>query len=156
MNLDASFYLALCFIIFSLLAFKPIKSMICNMLDSKIDHIKADIKSSEKLRQEAEEILIDYHDKLDKIQDITQSNIKNAEKEAKKYTHAQTSKIEQEYQTNLRNALMRIELLKKETSKNFDTILINKADAIVRSYYQSKLSNNKDFDLSILKTALSK
>ena len=53
---DATIWVAISFVLFVILVFKPIKSQISNNLDKKISELKAKIDEAKKLKEEAESL----------------------------------------------------------------------------------------------------
>ena len=53
---DSTIWVAISFILFVLLIFKPIKSQISQSLDKKIDDLKFKIDEAQKLKDEAEKL----------------------------------------------------------------------------------------------------
>ena len=61
---DATIWVAICFILFVILIFKPIKSQISDSLDKKIIDLKIKIDEAQKLKNEAEKLYQDQQDNL--------------------------------------------------------------------------------------------
>ena len=80
---DAKFWTAVAFVIFILITFKPIKSILIKNLDDKISKIKKDIDEAEKIEEDAKKLLA-------KIT-VKESNLKNENNEIK---NVAKSKIE--------------------------------------------------------------
>ena len=57
---DPTFWVAVAFIVFLVVVFKPIKSTLLGGLDSKIAEIKQEVEEAEKLREEAQSLLANY------------------------------------------------------------------------------------------------
>ena len=83
MIIDATFWVAISFLIFIvLLVYFKIPSKVKNILDENINQIKKQVEESEKLKEEAKNILSEYEAKLDKSKVEIDLMIKNAQKEA--------------------------------------------------------------------------
>ena len=61
---DATIWVAISFILFVILTFKPIKSQISDSLDKKIIDLKIKIDEAQKLKNEAEKLYQDQQDNL--------------------------------------------------------------------------------------------
>ena len=61
---DATIWVAISFILFVILIFKPIKSQISDSLDKKIIDLKIKIDEAQKLKNEAEKLYQDQQDNL--------------------------------------------------------------------------------------------
>ena len=61
---DATIWVAISFILFVILIFKPIKSQISDSLDKKIIDLKIKIDEAQKLKNEAEKLYQDHQDNL--------------------------------------------------------------------------------------------
>ncbi len=61
---DPTFWVAISFVIFVLLAAKPAWKFITSALDAKIEEIREKIEEATKLREEAQEMLAEYKRKL--------------------------------------------------------------------------------------------
>ena len=67
MNFDATFWVAVSFVIFiGVLFYFKVPQKIFSSLDESINKIKKDIEEAEKLKEEAKNILSEYEAKLDK------------------------------------------------------------------------------------------
>ena len=83
MNFDATFWVAVSFVLFvGVLLYFKVPQKIFTTLDESINKIKKDIEESEKLKEEAKNILSDYEAKLDKSKVEIDLMIKNAQKES--------------------------------------------------------------------------
>lgn len=65
---DESFVIAICFIIFIYLGYRPIKKAIITSLDAKIAEIKQKLHASEKLKADAKRLLIEVESELATLQ----------------------------------------------------------------------------------------
>ena len=61
---DATIWVAISFVLFVILVFKPIKSQISNNLDKKISELKAKIDEAKKLKEEAESLYKEQENNL--------------------------------------------------------------------------------------------
>ena len=80
---DATIWVAISFVLFVILVFKPIKSQISNNLDKKISELKAKIDEAKKLKEEAESLYKEQENnlqinlkKIDQLKIDTKNEIK--------------------------------------------------------------------------------
>ena len=57
---DPTFWVAVAFVVFVILVFKPIKGALIGGLDEKIAEIRQEVEEAEKLREEAQSLLANY------------------------------------------------------------------------------------------------
>ncbi len=105
--LDESFVVAVCFVIFIYLAYKPIKKAIVASLDAKIIEIKNKLAETEKLKKDASDLLA----KIEK----------------------EMSSFEESKKTFLINAQLSTERLIEMKSKEMDLLLARKKDSAIKS-----------------------
>ena len=83
MNFDATFWVAISFFIFlGILFYFKVPQKVFGALNESINKIKKDIDESEKLKEEAKNILSEYEAKLSKSKVEVDLMIKNAQKES--------------------------------------------------------------------------
>ena len=83
MNIDATFWVAVSFLIFvGLLFYLKVPQKIGQSLDESIKKIKEEIDNAEKLKDEAKNILSEYESKVSKSKQEIKNLIKKAEKQA--------------------------------------------------------------------------
>ena len=83
MNIDATFWVAVSFLIFvGLLFYLKVPQKIGRSLDESIKKIKEEIDNAEKLKDEAKNILSEYESKVSKSKQEIKNLIQKAEKQA--------------------------------------------------------------------------
>ena len=83
MNIDATFWVAVSFLIFvGLIFYLKVPQKIGQSLDESIKKIKEEIDNAEKLKDEAKNILSEYESKVDKSKEEIKNLIHKAEKQA--------------------------------------------------------------------------
>ena len=65
---DESFVIAVCFIIFIYLAYRPVKKAIIASLDARINEIKEKLAKAERLKEEAKSLLDEVEKELDEFE----------------------------------------------------------------------------------------
>ena len=82
MNIDATFWVAISFIIFlGLLFYLKVPQKVGQVLDESIKKIKEEIDNAEKLKDEAKNILSEYESKVSKSKEEIKNLIQKAEKQ---------------------------------------------------------------------------
>jgi F-type H+-transporting ATPase subunit b len=116
---DASFWVAISFILFCLiLIYKKIPQIINKLLENKIDEIKSEIENTKNLKLESEQLLKKYKDKIQDAH-IESKNILTSEKKD-------------------------AENLIKESEKKFEQLMVNKKKSLQQKLEQMKITAIKD------------
>lgn len=89
---DTGIWVAISFLIFAIIAFKLGRKSILNGLDARINEVKDEIDTAERLRVEAQELLAQYQRKQRDAEKEAQEIISRAKKQAE--TMAKTSEAE--------------------------------------------------------------
>ena len=85
MTIDATFWVAIAFIIFiALLVYLKVPQKINSLLNIMIEEIKNELNEAEKLKKESKNLLIESQEKLENAQKKSEQIIKNAHKESEK------------------------------------------------------------------------
>jgi F-type H+-transporting ATPase subunit b len=109
---DTSIWVAISFILFAFLAFKLGRKSITTGLDNKINEIKTEIETAERLRVEAQELLAQYQRKQRDAEKEAKDILSNAKKQAKEITKtAETdlSELMERRESQLAERLRRLE-----------------------------------------------
>ena len=130
-SFDEKFWTAVAFIIFIILIYKPVKKILLNNLDEKIEQITQNIKDGEKIKEEAQIL----HTRISK----RQHDLKN-----------ETLEIE-------KNAKERLATIKKEMDEKFEIQIKRRKDLNDFRIKQIEIDarkeiNNIAIDLTIEKT----
>ena len=126
---DATFWVAISFVIFCLIIiYKKIPQVINNLLDNKINEIKSEINSAKNLKNESEQLLQKYKNKIE--EDHTESrNIVNSEKKE-------------------------TEIFIKESENKFEQLIVNKKKSLEQKLDQMRVKAIKDIQNISNKIAL--
>ena len=149
---DAKFWTAVAFVIFIVLTFKPVKSILIKSLDQKIKIIKNNINNAENIENDAKKILSDVkiseknlNEKIDEFNKSTKTKIENLEKEM-------SSKLEQQINRKKELNELKIKQLEQEASEEIKNKTSYLAIKIVKNYLENKLdekSKDKIFQDSL-------
>ena len=149
---DAKFWTAVAFVIFIVLTFKPVKSILIKGLDEKIKLIKNNINNAENIENDAKKLLSDVkiseknlNEKIDEFNKSTKTKIENLEKEM-------SSKLEQQINRKKELNELKIKQLEQEASEEIKNKTSYFAIKIVKNYLENKLdekSKDKIFQDSL-------
>ena len=148
---NATLWVAISFIIFVFLVFKPIKNMMLTNLDNKISELKSQLNESRKLKEDAEKLLSEHNKKyketLIKIKKINEDaiyeskiikkkveeDIKNSLLRKEKGFKQLSSQMELKVREDLKNEIIRKTIyytefkIKKKLKKSHNSKLINES-----------------------------
>ena len=93
---DATFWVAISFVIFCLIIiYKKIPQIINNLLDNKINEIKSEINSAKNLKNESEQLLQKYKNKIEEAHTESRNIVNSEKKETEIFIKESENKIEQ-------------------------------------------------------------
>tara|TARA_Y100000817_G_scaffold271426_1_gene230032 strand:- start:72 stop:569 length:498 start_codon:yes stop_codon:yes gene_type:complete len=144
MILDASFWVAISFLIFiGILIYFKIPNKIISSLEQIIKDIKTQLDNAEKLKEEAKAILSQNENKLNK----STSEIKNLIKKANSEAEARTLKTNDEFhklmEIRKKNAEERIRQMKDQALKDIKNASVKIAIDSVEKLMQNSLDKTK-------------
>ena len=126
---DATFWVAISFVIFCLIIiYKKIPQVINNLLDNKINEIKSEINSAKNLKNESEQLLQKYKNKIEEAH-TEGRNIVNSEKKE-------------------------TEIFIKESENKFEQLIVNKKKSLEQKLDQMRVKAIKDIQNISNKIAL--
>jgi F-type H+-transporting ATPase subunit b len=126
---DATFWVAISFVIFCLIIiYKKIPQVINNLLDNKINEIKSEINSAKNLKNESEQLLQKYKNKIEEAHTESR-NIVNSEKKE-------------------------TEIFIKESENKFEQLIVNKKKSLEQKLDQMRVKAIKDIQNISNKIAL--
>jgi F-type H+-transporting ATPase subunit b len=126
---DATFWVAISFVIFCLIIiYKKIPQIINNLLDNKINEIKSEIDNAKNLKNESEQLLQKYKNKIEAAH-AESHNIVNSEKKE-------------------------TEIFIKESENKFEQLIVNKKKSLEQKLDQMRVKAIKDIQNISNKIAL--
>ena len=126
---DATFWVAISFVIFCLIIiYKKIPQIINNLLDNKINEIKSEIDNAKNLKNESEQLLQKYKNKIEAAH-AESRNIVNSEKKE-------------------------TEIFIKESENKFEQLIVNKKKSLEQKLDQMRIKAIKDIQNISNKIAL--
>lgn len=82
---DPTFWVAVAFVVFVVLVFKPIKGALIGGLDTKIAEIRQEVEEAEKLREEAQSLLANYQRQQRQAIQDAEAIVAHAKEEAERH-----------------------------------------------------------------------
>tara|TARA_B100000902_G_C27257025_1_gene888448 strand:+ start:487 stop:984 length:498 start_codon:yes stop_codon:yes gene_type:complete len=158
MIIDATFWVAISFLLFILLLlYFKIPSKVKNILDESIIQIKNQIDESEKLKEEAKNRLAENEKKLGNAKSEIQKMISEANEQAEKNIIRTNEIFHKQSEIRKKNIEEKIKQLKKQAIKDIKNVSVLIAfesinNLMINSLDKSKL--DKIFDQSIEETKL--
>tara|TARA_Y100000758_G_scaffold30585_1_gene20278 strand:+ start:195 stop:692 length:498 start_codon:yes stop_codon:yes gene_type:complete len=162
MNIDATFWVAVSFVLFfGLLIYFKIPQKVNEILNQLISNIKNEIEESEKLRNEAKILLDNSQTKLDSANKETSKIIDQAKKDSERLVIEINEKFHNSAETKKKLAQIKINQMKdaalKEIKDNSIKIAIDSVKKIIStSVDKNKLDGIFEKDLEEAKAELKK
>lgn len=148
---DEKFWVAAAFVLFILLIVKPFKKLVIAKLDKKRDDMEYDIKSSEDVKKEAEDMLSFYKKKQNEIINQSLKIIEDAKIEASKIRQEAESSLEEYINRKMASSAAKIEQLEQKMLQEFHEKTLAAAFNIVENYLSN--NNSEDIDYESIKNA---
>jgi len=148
---NATLWVAISFVIFVILVFKPLKNMMLTSLDTKIAELKSQLEESKKIKEDAEKLFTEqknkYEETLIKIKKLNddavyeskiikkkiEEDIKNSLSRKDKSFKQLSSQMELKVREDLKNEIIKKTLIytefkiKKKLKKTHNSKLINES-----------------------------
>ena len=162
MNIDATFWVAVSFVLFfGLLIYFKIPQKVNEILNQLISNIKNEIEESEKLRNEAKILLDNSQTKLDSANKETSKIIDQAKKDSERLVIEINEKFHNSAETKKKLAQIKINQMKdaalKEIKDNSIKIAVDSVKKIIStSVDKNKLDGIFEKDLQEAKAELKK
>ena len=162
MNIDATFWVAVSFVLFfGLLIYFKIPQKVNEILNQLISNIKNEIEESEKLRNEAKILLENSQTKLDSVNKETGKIIDQAKKDSDRLVIEINEKFHKSSETKKKLAEIKINQMKDAALKEIKDTSIKIAIDSVKKIISTSIDKNKldtifEKDLEKTKTELKK
>ena len=162
MNIDATFWVAVSFVLFfGLLIYFKIPQKVNEILNQLISNIKNEIAESEKLRNEAKILLENSQTKLDSVNKETGKIIDQAKKDSDRLVIEINEKFHKSSETKKKLAEIKINQMKDAALKEIKDTSIKIAIDSVKKIISTSIDKNKldtifEKDLEKTKTELKK
>ena len=143
MSFDATFWVAISFVLFvALIFYFKIPVLINTNLSRQIDEIKKELDEEEKLKDDAKNLLSEYEDKISKSKNEIKTIIDHASKESEKNILETTKKFHSAMDRKKNSMNLKIELMKdeafKEAKNNSISIALESVEKIISSSIDRK------------------
>ena len=144
MNIDATFWVAVSFLIFvGVLFYFKVPQKIYESLDESIKKIKKDVEDAEKLKEDAKNILSEYETKISKSKQEINLLIKKAQNDSEK----NMIKINEEFHTIFENrkrmAEEKIKQMKTQSIKDIKNASVNIAIQALEKIIKNSIDKKK-------------
>tara|TARA_B100000029_G_scaffold80380_1_gene71719 strand:+ start:20 stop:511 length:492 start_codon:yes stop_codon:yes gene_type:complete len=144
MSFDATFWVAISFVLFiALIFYFKIPVVINTNLSRQIDEIKKELDEAEKLKDDAKNLLGEYEDKISKSKNEIKAIIDNASKESEKNILETTKKFHSAMDRKKNSMNLKIELMKDEAFKEAKDKSISIALESVEKIISSSIDRKK-------------
>tara|TARA_B100000029_G_scaffold441579_1_gene459500 strand:+ start:629 stop:1129 length:501 start_codon:yes stop_codon:yes gene_type:complete len=144
MTIDATFWVAISFIIFiGVLIYLKVPQKINESLDNKIGLIKNELDEAEKLKVEAKNLLSDYENKIDKSKKETREIINEAKKNSEKNILEKTKKFHELMEERKKYSKQKIEQMKNNALKDIRNVSIRVSVETVQHLIKNSIDKNK-------------
>ena len=160
MNIDATFWVGISFLIFfGVLIYLKVPQKINGNLIYKINGIKKELEEAEKLKEESKKILDSYEEKIAKSQKEYKNIIDEAKKESENTILEKTKKFHQITEGRKKNIEQKIALMKENALKEIRNVSIkisleSVGHLIKNSIDKSKVEKFYSHSLEQIKTEL--
>ena len=143
MSFDATFWVAISFVLFvTLIFYFKIPTVVNTTLLKQINEIKKELDEAEKLKDDAKNLLSDYEDKISKSKNEIKAIIDHASKESEKNILETTKKFHSAMDRKKNSMNLKIELMKneafKEAKDNSIDIALESVEKIISSSIDGK------------------
>jgi F-type H+-transporting ATPase subunit b len=152
---DESFVIALCFIFFVYLAYRPVKKAIVASLDVRIDEIKTKLAETEELKKDAKLLLDEIKQEIQVFEERKKSILKNADTITQRLVETKTKEMELMLARKKDSAIKSIYNQKERAS---DQMRAEFTDAVLKTVrtYLIETKNNSVSDEEIILHLLKK
>ncbi|BDU60029.1 ATP synthase subunit b [Candidatus Rickettsia kotlanii] len=141
--LDESFWLAISFVIFVYLVYRPVKKVILNSLDAKILEVQEKVLKAEKLKEDATLLFKHTNAQIKKLETLCSQMIEESNEVTTKIIQKKTKEIEEFLEHKKSDAIQLMQNQKLTVSKELQDEFCDEVIKLVSEYFQSvKLSES--------------
>jgi len=149
---DPQFWVALAFVIFVVVVYKPIGKVIGAALDARSSKIQKELDEALRLKEEAQALLASYQRKQKESMDEAQKILQSAEIEAKRIVADAEQSLEENLNKKIQLAMQKIASYEHSIMHEVRTNSIDIATATVRNLIKENL--NKEISDSLVVGAI--
>lgn len=139
--MDESFWIAICFVLFIFLVYRPMRKAITTSLDSRIEEIKSTMEQTQKLRDDARIILEQIELEMKSFESRERSILESAESSTAKMVEHKTKEIDMQINRMRDSAAKSILTMQTKASKDLKEEFTQHVMTLVRTYL-AKSDNN--------------
>jgi F-type H+-transporting ATPase subunit b len=139
---DESLVIAICFIIFIYLAYRPIKKAIVASLDARINEIKTKLAETEALKQEAKLLLDEIKQEMEAFEERKKSILESADISTQRLIETRKKEMELMLACKKDSAIKSIANQKEKASDQMRTEFIEAVTKTVRAYLIETKNNS--------------
>lgn len=147
---DPTFWVAIAFVIFVALTFKPLKNAMMGGLDKKIETIKAQVDEAARLREEAQSLLAEYERKQAKGAKHAEEIVAAARKEAEEAKTRSEADLKEALIRQEKSSLQKIEQAEEKAIQEVRSMAVDLAIAAATKLISERV-DGKDGDALIEK-----
>ncbi|MEM6338339.1 MAG: ATP F0F1 synthase subunit B [Pseudomonadota bacterium] len=152
---DESFVIAICFVVFIYLAYRPVKKAIVASLDARIDEIKTKLAETEELKKDAKVLLDEIKQEMQVFEERKKSILESADTSTQRLVETRTKEMELMLARKKDSAIKSIDNQKDKAS---DQMRAEFTDAVLKTVrtYLIETKNNSVSDEKIITNLLKK
>ncbi len=152
---DESFVVAVCFVIFIYLAYRPVKKAIIASLDARINEIKAKLAETEELKKDAKLLLDEIKQEMEIFEERKKTILESADTSTQRLVETRTKEMELMLARKKDSAIKSIDNQKEKAS---DQMRAEFTDAVLKTVrtYLIETKNNSVSDEEIISHLLKK
>ena len=144
MNIDATFWVAVSFVIFvGIIFYLKVPQKVYQSLEDSIKKIKKDIDDAEKLKDEAKNILSEHEAKVSKSKQEIEILIKKAKEEAEKTLIKKNEEFHNIVENRKKTAEQKIRQAKLQALKDVKNLSVNTAILAVEKIIKNSIEKKK-------------
>lgn len=147
---DPTFWVAVAFVLFIALTFKPLKNAMMGGLDKKIASIKAEVDEAARLREEAQSLLAEYERKQAKGAKHAEEIVAAARKEAEEARTRAEAELQESLVRQEKAALLKIEQAEEKAIQEVRSMAVELAISAATKLITERV-DGKDGDALIEK-----
>jgi len=147
MEFGATFFVAVSFVIFVALAFKPVGKFLTGALDERARKIKDELGEALRLKEEAQALLASYQRKQREVADQSEQILAEAEKEAERILKDSSRELEEALNKRVDVAMQKIANYEAAVIQQVKNNSIDIAISTVRSVIMENLTKDAADDL---------
>ena len=144
MTIDATFWVAIAFIIFiAVLVYLKVPQKINSLLNNMIEDIRNELNEAEKLKKEAKNLLNENQEKLENAQKENEQIIKNAREESEKLIIEINNKFFQTLENRKKITEQKIVQMKEDAIKSIKNASVKIAMESVTKLIKTSINKSK-------------